>query len=606
MSYFALFDDAQRAEARLLEQHVRSFLFPPERLHGLDAELQRGWADGLHACLCLPYEFGRDLHYPPADGCGTPAAVHWFARETLLGETALAQWLAEQAGSEPAGISRLESDTHETGYLKAVAGIQAAIARGEVYQINYTTRLHLETYGTPAALYRRLRERQPVPYGLLARLPGSPEWTLCFSPELFLRILPDGTVETEPMKGTAPLLGDGQDEARAQALRQDPKNRAENVMIVDLLRNDLGRIAVSGGVSVPEVFAVRPFGRVWQMTSLVRARPRPGTSAAALLAAAFPCGSITGAPKHMSIKKIGETETAPRGLYTGSIGYLKPCRGLGFHGTLNVAIRTLQLDPLPDGRHRGIFGVGSGIVTDSIPADEYRECGWKAGFLSSLPPEFGLIESLRAENGTCPLLPLHRRRLQASAAALRFPPPDDEIWQRVIQTAAEIGKPAAVRLEYRPDGSAAITVRPLAPQPPHDLIPAAETLPGHSFLRRFKTTRRAVYDRGWQQAEASGAFDCAFFNSRGQLLEGGRSSLFVRIDGTWHTPPLSLDILDGVMRRAVLADPQGYLNTGTVQESLLTRADLARAEDIRAANAVRGLLPVRWRETAESIHPDGQ
>ncbi len=605
MSYFALFDDADSGQARLLTGHRHSFRFEAARLHELDAELQRGWAQHWHACLYLPYEFGRDLHYPPAQ---TPAGavLHWFAAEQLLDATALNDWLAAQAGDAPAGLCGLHSDTSEAGYLNAVAEIQAAIARGEVYQINYTTHLQLETYGHPAALYRRLRQRQPVPYGLLAHLPDNPPWTLCLSPELFLRILPDGSVETEPMKGTAPRLGDGEDEARAEALRQDPKNRAENVMIVDLLRNDLGRIAVKGGVSVPEVFTVRPFGRVWQMTSRIRARIRPDTSAAELLAATFPCGSITGAPKHMSIHKISTLEPTPRGIYTGSLGYLKPCRsGLGFYGTLNVAIRTLQLQPHPAApdtetdRHHGIFGVGSGIVTDSQPDEEYRECGWKAQFLSSLPPEFGLIESLRAENGVCPLLPLHRQRLLHAAAVLRFPVPDDALWQRLEAEVAASREASLIRLEYRPDGRAEWSRRPLGDAPLPDALIAADTaLPVNGFLRRFKTTHRAVYDRGWQQADAAGAFDSLFFNRAGQLLEGGRSSIFLRLDGRWHTPPLSLDILDGVMRRAVLANPQDYLNTDRVQESLLTLADLRRAEDIRAANAVRGLLPVRWRETA--------
>ncbi|QMT40265.1 bifunctional chorismate-binding protein/class IV aminotransferase [Neisseria shayeganii] len=605
MPYFALFDDAHSGQARLLTQHRRSLRLSPDQLDRLDAELQAGWAQGWHVCLCLPYEFGHALHYPEPGHTPSSAGIHWFAEESLLDPEALNHWLAAYSTDDSAGLCALAADTDETGYLKHIADIQAAIAHGEVYQINYTTRLHSESYGSPAALYRRLRQRQPVPYGFLAKLPEEAhQWTLCLSPELFLRIGEDGSVETEPMKGTAPLLGDEGDAERAEALRLDPKNRAENVMIVDLLRNDLGRIAVTGGVSVPEVFTVRPFGQVWQMTSRIRALPRPGTTAAQLLRATFPCGSITGAPKHMSLEKIRQLESSPRHLYTGSIGYLKPCPGgLGFHGTLNVAIRTLLLNPLPDSnRYRGVFGVGSGIVTDSQAEDEYRECGWKARFLSSLPPDFSLIESMRLEHGACPLLPLHRRRLQHSADILRFPPPDEALWQHIAEQAAADHRPALLRLEYCPDGRAELSLRPLHELPaisPY-LILSPLSLPRHDFLRRFKTSRRRLFDQAWQQAEAQDAFDSLLFNEDGHLLEGGRSSIFVRFGSIWYTPPLSLDILDSVMRQRILADPETHLgaDTDSVQEGLMTRRTLMQADEIVAANAVRGVMRMHLQASA--------
>ena len=187
------------------------------------------------------------------------------------------------------------------------------------------------------------------------------------------------------MKGTAPILHDGQDERRAVELQNDPKNRAENVMIVDLLRNDLGKIAQTGKVRVPEPFKVSRFGSVWQMTSAIEAQALPDVSVADILRAAFPCGSITGAPKRMSMHIIESLESEPRGLYTGSIGFLHPCdTGLGFEGVFNVVIRTLSLKPVSDGLYQGVYGVGSGIVIDSDPEAEYRECGWKARFLNDL------------------------------------------------------------------------------------------------------------------------------------------------------------------------------------------------------------------------------
>ncbi|MCI4039067.1 anthranilate synthase component I family protein, partial [Klebsiella pneumoniae] len=233
---------------------------------------------------------------------GGNLALHWFAD---CADTDAASWLARHSDGLPAGISTPQSSVSEADYLDHIRQIHEAIRRGDTYQINYTTRLHLQAYGNPVSLYRRLR--QPVPYAVLSHLPdaeGQSAWTLCFSPELFLKIGSDGTISTEPMKGTAPILGDGQDERRAAELQADPKNRAENVMIVDLLRNDLGKIAQTGKVCVPEPFKVSRFGSVWQMTSTIQAQALPHTSFADILRAAFPCGSITGAPKKMSMQII--------------------------------------------------------------------------------------------------------------------------------------------------------------------------------------------------------------------------------------------------------------------------------------------------------------
>lgn len=596
-AYFALFDDADQAQARLLTEHRHSQYLFAHQLHEIDAHLQAGWQQGWHVCLLLPYEFGTALHLPD-EPHPAPLSLHWFAQKQSLDAQQLTQWLQQTGGNEPAGLSHLQMREDQTGYLKTIANIQAAIARGDVYQINHTVRLDLTTYGHPAALYQRLRQRQSVPYGFLAHLPENQgaRWTLSLSPELFLRILPDGHVETEPMKGTAPRLNDGQDEQRANTLAADPKNRAENIMIVDLLRNDLGKIAQTGGVSVPELFRVRPFGQVWQMTSLVRARLPDATPFAQLLAATFPCGSITGAPKRMSMSKIRQWESSPRGLYTGSIGHLKPHHsGLGYTGCLNVAIRTLTLQAIRNSDcHQGNYGVGSGIVMDSNGQTEYQECGWKSRLISELPPEFGLIESLRAENGHAPLLPHHRLRLSIAAAQLRFPAPDDTLWQNVEHTIAQCQEASIVRIEYRADAPPNISVRPIGSgaTPAHVLI-ADTTLPRHHFLRRFKTTHRAVYDQAWQHAVQHQAFDALFFNEDGHLLEGGRSNVFLRLNHEWHTPSLDLDILDGIMRGQILANPQGHLKTDRIQASHLTRADLHAADEIILANAVRGLIRVK-------------
>lgn len=592
-AYFALFDNALNGQADLYQQYIHSRFFAASELADLDGCLQTGWRAGWHAVILADYEFGHPLQRLPETTPGH-LVIHWFARHETVAD--VAAWLQQHAGSTPAGIGTPASQTGASEYHRAIHAIQQAIGRGDTYQINYTTRLHLNSYGCPIRLYQRLR--QPVPHAVLACLPDSRQqavWTLCCSPELFLDIATDGLITTKPMKGTAPILHDGHDQARAEALRLDPKNRAENIMIVDLLRNDLGKIATVGGVHVPEPFKVDAYGSVWQMTTAIEAQAKANTSLADIFGAAFPCGSITGAPKRMSMSIIRQLETSPRGLYTGSIGYLKPCTGgLGFHGTFNVVIRTLQLHPQADGTCHGVYGVGSGIVADSEAAAEYEECGWKARFLSSLRPEFGLFETVRVHNGSAPLLPLHLRRLAQAAAALNIPCPTDLAAQTSRYLAALAhGRVWRVKISLSPEGAlhleSAVTAVLTTPQ---YVLTAPQTLPEHDYVRRFKTTFRPVYDRGWQQAEAQGAFDSLFFNTRGQLLEGGRSNVFVRLGKHWHTPALSLDILNGVMRQTVLANPQTYLGSSNVNEGSISYQQLLAADEIRLCNALRGMINV--------------
>ncbi|HGO8238506.1 TPA: chorismate-binding protein [Neisseria meningitidis] len=588
MPYFALFDDAVSGRAKRYQNHVESRFFRPEELDALDGALQSGWQKGLHAVLFADYEFGLPLTGVDSERGGN-LAMHWFAD---CADIDAASWLAQHSDGIPAGISTPQSSVSETDYLDHIRQIHEAIRRGDTYQINYTTRLHLQAYGNPVSLYRRLR--QPVPYAVLSHLPdaeGQSAWTLCFSPELFLNIASNGTISTEPMKGTAPILGDGQDERRAAELQADPKNRAENVMIVDLLRNDLGKIAQTGTVCVPEPFKVSRFGSVWQMTSTIRAQALPHTSFADILRAAFPCGSITGAPKKMSMQIIESLEAEARGLYTGSIGYLNPCSGgLGFEGTFNVVIRTLSLTPLSDGIYQGVYGVGSGIVIDSDPAAEYRECGWKARFLNELRPDFGIFETLRVENGRCALLDRHLCRLKTSAQALNLPLPDG-CENQIKQYIARLPDGAfRIKALLASDGislSRAVLNRLTDKQ---RVIISPTILPAQNYLRRFKTTCRTVFDQAWQTAETQGAFDSLFFNSDGILLEGGRSNVFVKHRGQWLTPSLDLDILNGIMRQAVLDEPQKYLQTNQVIETHITQKTLQEAEEIRLSNALRGVF----------------
>ena len=593
MPYFALFDDAVSGRAKLYQNHVESHRFYHNELDSLTSILQAGWKKGLYAVLFADYEFGLPLMDIPSGHSGS-LRLHWFADYS---EIDAENWLANHSDGLEAGISTPRFSVSEADYLEHVRQIHEAIRRGDTYQINYTARLHLQTYGNPIQLYRRLR--QPVPYAVLSCLPdgvGQDAWTLCFSPELFLKIDSDGLITTEPMKGTAPILHDGQDERRAVELQNDPKNRAENVMIVDLLRNDLGKIAQTGKVRVPEPFKVSRFGSVWQMTSTIEAHALAGVSVADILRAAFPCGSITGAPKRMSMQIIESLESEPRDLYTGSIGFLHPCdTGLGFEGVFNVVIRTLSLKLVSDGLYQGVYGVGSGIVIDSDPEAEYRECGWKVRFLNDLRPDFGIFETMRVEDKQCRLLDLHLGRLNSSAQALNLPWPKNAIEQIQHYIDALPNGLFRVKAALFSDGLALSHAAVSELDGQQYVILSEHTLSQRDYLRRFKTTRREMFDQAWKTAEGQGVFDSLFFNSDGLLLEGGRSNVFIKYQGQWLTPSLDLDILNGVMRQAVLKQPQ-LLGADTIKETRISRSMLENAEEIRLSNALRGVFAVSLRK----------
>lgn len=593
--FFALLDDAHKPSARLYSDWHHQATIVAADLGQIDAQLQQGWAQGLHAFLILPYEFGQNLMQLSQQDC--PMTVHWFRKCTHLHtEAAITDWLTQNQSAHPSGLLNLHNDTTQAQYLQDIDAIHAAISRGETYQINYTTRLLFDAYGCPLTLYQKLRQKQPVPYGVVAHLPNAEtqsEWLLSLSPELFLKIDDDGLISTEPMKGTAPILNDGQDDTRASELQQDPKNRAENVMIVDLLRNDLGRIACVGGVSVPEQFKVSRFGQVWQMTSKVEAHLPQGTPFATILGATFPCGSITGAPKHQSMKIIHALEQRPRGIYTGSIGFIEPAHNhLGFKATLSVAIRTLVLHPNADNalHYHGVMGVGSGIVQDSDGALEYAECGWKSRFLKNIPLDFALFETMRVDDHRCALFDAHLNRLRDSAALVGLSCPDDVDAQiQAYITTLPAGQ-HRLKAVLNTDGGLTFGHSPLLSLAgPVQYLVAPKRLPNQDGLRRHKITARTIFDDAWHRAESQGAFDMLFFNQAGYLLEGARSSVFIKHQGQWLTPSLDLDILPSTMRAAILADPESYLDA-PVCEGHITETMLAEASQVLLVNALRGIM----------------
>ncbi|MDN7947506.1 aminodeoxychorismate synthase component I [Burkholderia multivorans] len=605
---FALLDDcdstASARSSRLYSGFVRERVCTdPARLDALDAALAQDLRDGLHAVVVGDYEFGRNLQR--AQPGHAPLRFLLYARCERLSRAEVDAWLAAQDGADTpsiAGVAHVRKSVTRDAFGAAIAAVHDALRAGDSYQINYTYRLNFDVFGTPLALYRRLRARQPVRYGALIALPDG-AWVVSCSPELFVEKHGE-LLRARPMKGTAPRSADPQQDAASAAfLANDPKNRAENVMIVDLLRNDVSRIARTGTVRVPALFSVEPYASVWQMTSTVEAGWRDGTTFADMLRALFPCGSITGAPKHKTMQLIDAIETTPRGLYTGTIGWLDaPREAAAACGDfcLSVAIRTLTLDappasaPAGDDRRRGTMGVGAGIVLDSVAADEYAECELKARFLTDADPGFQLFETTCATRADgIRHVDRHFVRLQRSADAFGFRFDADALRRAIDARCAALDGdgPYRMKLSLAKDGTLDIVAAALKPLPAgpvrvwfaadHGFAPTR----ANDALLLHKTTRRADYDRAWQAAEALGGFDMLFVNERGELTEGGRSNLFVKLDGQWVTPPLASGVLPGVMRAVLLDDPA----FGAV-ERIVTRDDLARAQALLLTNALRGAL----------------
>jgi para-aminobenzoate synthetase / 4-amino-4-deoxychorismate lyase len=616
---FALLDDADASAAAPSSRLYTGFLHEhrctdPATLDTLCAAVQADLGAGRHALLLADYEWGAKLLQAGTERLAaddrSALRVLVFAQLQHLDADAVAAWLqAAESGAEgqaepaPAGVMNLHASVSRAEFEAAINQVHEAIRAGETYQVNYTYRLSGRAWGEPLALYRRLRARQRVGYGALIRLPGEEGWVLSRSPELFIRH-EAGRLTARPMKGTAQrsLAPEGDSET-ARLLHDDTKNRAENLMIVDLLRNDLGAIAEVGSVVVPQLFHIEPYATVFQMTSTVQASKRADVDLAALLRASFPCGSITGAPKHRTMHWISQLESTPRGLYTGAIGWLDAgldaaCPDL----CLAVAIRTLTLGPADDGSRPLALGVGGGIVLDSVAADEWEETRWKARFVTRLDPGLALFETMRATRAEgVPLRKRHRARLAASAQALGFDFSADAFDSQLdgalaaawADPAHEKAQELRVRLQLDFDGRFTVTHAVLDARPSGlaKLLLADAPLAGPRPLARHKTTARAAYDDGVKRAMAQGAFDTLFFDEEGWLLEGGRSNVFVRQNGRWFTPPLDAGVLPGVQRAELLASP-----AWAASERRIHRSELRAAQGLVVCNALRGALSAELLE----------
>lgn len=476
----------------------------------------------------------------------------------------------------PPPVVAWEPDIGRARFDTDVASVRAAIGAGDVYQVNYTLRLQASAPLDALALFEQLRAAQPD--GYLAYVDAG-RWRLASaSPELFFRREGD-RITTMPMKGTAARgrwLED--DLAQAQWLAASEKNRAENLMIVDVLRNDLARIAVAGGVRVPRLFAVERHPTVLQMTSTVAAQLRPGTSLDEIFGALFPCASVTGAPKIKAVELIARLESAPRGAYCGAVGLLRP----GGDAVFNVAIRSVVVDSQSGAAS---CGVGGGIVWDSRCDDEYAEALLKSRFLAGTGEAFALIETLRLQDGRFERLERHIARLSASARY--FGRPFDEARCRAVlaRVAGDGTQPRRVRVRLDRHGGLEADVDPMPAPParPARFALARRPVDSASLWLYHKTTRRAVYERA--AAEAPEAFDVLLWNERHELTEFTRGNVVLEMDSRALTPARRCGLLDGCLRAELI-------ESGQIEESVLTLDDLARATRVWFVNSLRGRIEV--------------
>ncbi len=465
-------------------------------------------------------------------------------------------------------------------HADGVAAIREAIADGETYQINYTFRLRSD-FGpsgprdSEASLYASLAQAERVPYAALIE---ADEWVvLSLSPELFFRREGD-RLTTQPMKGTAPRgRWAAEDQARADGLRASEKNRAENVMIVDLCRNDMSRVCDIGTVAATSMFEVVRYPTVWQMVSTVEGRVDPTVGLHDIFRALFPAGSITGAPKSSSMRLIADLEHAPRGVYCGAIGYASP----DGRATFNVAIRTMTVHR-PTGRAE--YGVGGGITWDSTAADEHAEAMQKAACLEVRPP-FLLIETLRFEHGVYVRLDAHLRRLRESADYFGFLFDEASVRSAISPSPHLPISPSRVRVTLDSTGTAVAAHEPLDPTPEAPTFALATTPVDSSSRWLFhKTTRREVYDH--HKAAHPDVWEVLLWNERHELTEFTRGNVVLELDGRMLTPSRGCGLLGGVFRQALL-------DSGEIVEAVVSLEDLPRATRVWFVNSLREWVEVR-------------
>ncbi|MFD2204360.1 aminodeoxychorismate synthase component I [Kiloniella antarctica] len=591
---FVLLDDTLSGNGSVLFINPSSTITceSPTALAAAFEQIDRQKAQGKHLAGYLSYELGYLLEEKlttllPSDE-DRQVPLLWFGvfeKKIPLNPAETHKFLAKQRSGEYQ-LKDLSPSMDEKSYCKAIDKVKAYIAAGDTYQVNYTFKHNFKISGDPIALFQELRQRQSVANG--AYINTGNQVVLSLSPEIFLSTEGEN-VRTRPMKGTVQRGKTQQEDNENKIwLTQDEKSRAENLMIVDLLRNDMGRVCKIGTIKVTELFTVETYRSLHQMTSNIVGKLLNEITPTDLIKRLFPCGSITGAPKVRTMEIISELEQEPRGVYTGSIGHIAPNGDTQF----NVAIRTLVLNK----NGAGEMGIGSGIVFDSSPESEYQECLLKGQFLSGnlagyAKPLFDLIETLRWEEGQgFYLLGEHLERLENSAGFFGYP-----FERTTIETALNdlsLSGIQRVRLLLHKDGSTTITTTAIQLHTSSKVIGfvlSDKIVDSSDIFFYHKTTRRAFYeDELATQNKWTGCDEVLFTNEHGEITEGARTNFFLERNGQLFTPPISSGVLNGTLRSHLLKE--GYKG---LTEKILTSEDLNTADAIYFGNSVRDLMPAQ-------------
>jgi para-aminobenzoate synthetase/4-amino-4-deoxychorismate lyase len=544
-----------------------------DQVVALFRELEQAVSRGRHAVGYVAYEAVGGLTPELARGTCGDQPLAWFGifrKRRPCDATTGTETNDGQIDPPP------ELDISRQEYTRALEEIRERIARGETYQVNFTTRQRFRVRGDQFALYRRLCRNQRAPF--CAWLDTGEQRIISASPELFFS-LKDRLLTMKPMKGTAPRqsLADD-DQRRREELAASPKERAENLMIVDLVRNDLSRIAETGSVAVPALFQVESYPTVHQMTSTVTARLKEDAGLVDIFRALFPCGSVTGAPKRHTMEIISDLERSPRGVYCGAIGFVSP----GGEATFSVAIRTAVVEAATG---LGVMGIGSGITWDSDPEAEFAECLAKGAFLTRETADFGLIESLRWDAQGYLLLERHLKRLEQSAARFGYPFFRRELLDRLVELECSLTGVHKVRVLLTSAGELMLEQQEIddtaAERPTLTVALASRRSDPSDPLLYHKTTRRGRYDDELQARP-----ECAeviLLNQRGELTEGCTTNLVLQRGAELLTPALHCGLLPGTLREELL-------QLGILKEATLTPIDLETCDALWLINSVRG-----WR-----------
>src|SRR5690554_2313529 len=483
---------------------------------------------------------------------------------------------------EKFSITNFHLNTTKKEFKEAVKNIHYYISEGETYQVNYTIKGRFDFEGSLTALFKRLIFNQSAKYSAFIN-PGD-SFILSLSPELFFSV-ENRFLKTRPMKGTQQRGFNKADDKLAEySLKNSEKNRAENLMIVDLLRNDMGRISEFGSVRLRKLFQVEKYESLLQMTSEIESELKENISFGDIIKNIFPCGSVTGAPKISTMKIINELEKDERGIYTGATGFIHNNKKI-----FNVAIRTIDLKKDESGKTKGEVGIGSGIVWDSNADQEYEEVLLKSNFLLKPFPYFELIETIKYSNGEIDNLDLHLKRLKDSASYFLFKYDEEFI---INSLSSEIEKKDAacdykIRLLLNKWGRVKIEISDL-PSLPNEIkiIISDKTISSENRFQYFKTTNRELYNSEYKKYSEHGFFDVIFINEKNQVAEGAITNIFINKNGLLYTPPVSSGVLPGVFRKFWM------LRNINIKEENLNKDDLLIADEIILTNSVRGKVKV--------------